>query len=218
MTGSSRGLVYEGAAGEWTANTVEVSEVTRPEPESLFSLGFWLACEREAARIVRTMTDVDDGQVGRHATAPAQSARPPVACWPRTAARRAGGRGSLIATPEMLVREGEARNAPIKHPSSRGRGMRSISVQEFDGTVVLEVDGVLDIVTGHDLRRLVAESGGPSCRSVVLDLTRVGAVDGDGVAALQWCSDWAVQQRKVLRWSGCSGPTRAALAQRPRLP
>lgn len=93
--------------------------------------------------------------------------------------------------------------------------MRSISSQEFDRTVVVEVDGVLDIVTGHDLRRLVAESGDGSDRTVVLDLTRVGAVDADGVAALQWCCDWAIRQRKVLRWSGCSGPTRAALAHRP---
>jgi anti-anti-sigma regulatory factor len=92
--------------------------------------------------------------------------------------------------------------------------MRSIRAQELDGTVVVEVDGVLDIVTGHDLRRLVAESGRPSGRTVVLDLTRVGVIDADGVAALQWCSDWAIRQRKVLRWSGCSGPTRAALAHR----
>lgn len=96
--------------------------------------------------------------------------------------------------------------------------MRSISVQEFDNTVVIEVDGVLDIVTGHDLRRLVAGSENGSDRTVVLDLTRVGVVDADGVAALQWCSDWATRERKVLRWSGCSGPTRAALRQRSRLP
>lgn len=95
--------------------------------------------------------------------------------------------------------------------------MRSISVQECDGTVVLEVDGVLDIVTGHDLRRLVARSGDDSDRTVVLDLTRVGVIDADGVAALRWCSEWAMRQRKVLRWSSCSSPTRAALAQRPRL-
>jgi anti-anti-sigma regulatory factor len=95
--------------------------------------------------------------------------------------------------------------------------MRSISVQEFDGAVVLEVDGVLDIVTGHDLRRLVAGSGDGSDRTVVLDLTRVGVIDADGVAALRWCSEWAIRQRRVLRWSGCSGPARAALAQRPWL-
>lgn len=96
--------------------------------------------------------------------------------------------------------------------------MRSISVQEFDGAVVLEVDGVLDIVTDHDLRRVVARSGDGSDRTVVLDLTRVGVIDADGVAALQWCSEWAIRQRKVLPWSGCSGLTRAALVQGPRLP
>lgn len=94
--------------------------------------------------------------------------------------------------------------------------MRGISAQEHDGTLVVEVEGVLDVVTGHDLRRLVASRGDGPERTVVLDLTRVGAVDADGVAALQWCSDWAIQRRKVLRWSGCSGPTRAALAQHPR--
>jgi anti-anti-sigma regulatory factor len=94
--------------------------------------------------------------------------------------------------------------------------MRSISVREFDGTVVVEVEGVLDIVAGHDLRRLVAQIGDRSNRTVVLDLTRVGAVDADGIGALEWCSDWAIEQCKVLRWSGCSGPTRATLARRPR--
>jgi hypothetical protein len=79
MAGSSRRLLFKGAAGEWTVSTVEVSEVTRPEPESLFSLGFWLACERDAARILRTITDVDDEQVGRATTTSVQSARPPVA-------------------------------------------------------------------------------------------------------------------------------------------
>lgn len=95
--------------------------------------------------------------------------------------------------------------------------MRGIAVREVDGTIVVEVDGVLDIVTGHDLRRLVATSGDGKDRTVVLDLTRVGAIDADGVAALAWCSEWAIQQRTVLRWSGCSGPTLAALAKRPRL-
>jgi hypothetical protein len=79
MAGSSRRLVYEARRANGWVNTVEITEVTLPEPESLFSLGFWLACEREAARILRTMTDVDHEQVGRHATAPAQSVRPPVA-------------------------------------------------------------------------------------------------------------------------------------------
>lgn len=78
MAGSSRRLVYGGAAGEGTVNAVETTEVTRPEPESLFNLGFWLECEREAARLLRIMTAVDHEQVGRHATAPAQAVRPPV--------------------------------------------------------------------------------------------------------------------------------------------
>jgi hypothetical protein len=44
---------------------VETTEVTCQEPERLFDVGFWLACEREAARMLETITGADDEQVGR---------------------------------------------------------------------------------------------------------------------------------------------------------
>ena len=40
-------------------NTVEIIEETRHEPESLFSVGFWLECDREAGRILRAITGDD---------------------------------------------------------------------------------------------------------------------------------------------------------------
>lgn len=40
--------------------TVEIIQVARHEPETLFNAGFWLECEREAGRVLRTLTGVDD--------------------------------------------------------------------------------------------------------------------------------------------------------------
>jgi hypothetical protein len=41
-------------------NTVETIEVTRHEPESLFSAAFWLECDREADRILSAITGGDE--------------------------------------------------------------------------------------------------------------------------------------------------------------
>lgn len=40
---------------------METIDVTRHESESLFDASFWLECEREAERMLRTITGVDDG-------------------------------------------------------------------------------------------------------------------------------------------------------------
>jgi hypothetical protein len=98
-------------------STVEISEVTRPEPEGLFSLGFWLECEREAARILRTMTDVDDERVGRDATAPRASRSR--ATMPVTASSSfsVSEGGQVHVTPPS--RPGRSRGLP-RHPR-RGR-------------------------------------------------------------------------------------------------
>jgi hypothetical protein len=52
--------------------TVETIGETQQESERLFDVGFWLECEHEAARMLRTMTGVDDG----HLTLPAGVAAP----------------------------------------------------------------------------------------------------------------------------------------------
>lgn len=51
---------------------METTGVTRHEPESLFDLGFWLECEREAELMLRTMTGVGED----HLTPPAGVAAP----------------------------------------------------------------------------------------------------------------------------------------------
>ena len=40
---------------------METIDVTRHESGSLFDAGFWLECEREADRMLRAITGVDDG-------------------------------------------------------------------------------------------------------------------------------------------------------------
>ncbi|HEX5916847.1 MAG TPA: hypothetical protein VFY76_03290 [Nocardioides sp.] len=39
---------------------MEIDGVTQHDPESLFSAAFWLACEREAAQLLRGRAGVDD--------------------------------------------------------------------------------------------------------------------------------------------------------------
>ena len=41
-------------------STVESLDEPRQEAEPLFTAAFWLGCEREAARMLRTLTGVDD--------------------------------------------------------------------------------------------------------------------------------------------------------------
>jgi hypothetical protein len=41
-------------------STVETIDMTRRESQSLFDAGFWLECEREADRMLRAITGVDD--------------------------------------------------------------------------------------------------------------------------------------------------------------
>ena len=38
---------------------MQTIEVTRHETESLFDAGFWLECERDAARVLHAITGVD---------------------------------------------------------------------------------------------------------------------------------------------------------------
>src|SRR5687768_16442965 len=52
---------------------------------------------------------------------------------------------------------------------------------------VVEVDGVLDAVRAHDLRRLVLRAVREGCRHVDLDLSRVVSVSDNAEAAVVWC-------------------------------
>jgi anti-anti-sigma regulatory factor len=80
---------------------------------------------------------------------------------------------------------------------------------------VVEVDGVLDAVTAHDLRRLLESVYAGGARHVQLDLSRVTYADVDGVAGLAWCSAHAVATGGVLSWSRCSTALLVALHHHP---
>jgi anti-anti-sigma regulatory factor len=81
---------------------------------------------------------------------------------------------------------------------------------------VVEVDGVLDAVTAHDLRRLLEREYAAGARHVRLDLSRVTHADVDGVAGLAWCSAHAVATGGVLTWSRVSTALLVALHRHPR--
>lgn len=92
--------------------------------------------------------------------------------------------------------------------------MSRVTVHVLDRYVVLEVDGALDAITGHDLRRVFASMLRSSVGEMTLDLSRVTAVTGDGVRALDWCSEHAIAAGRTLTWTGCSPPlTRDLQAQ-----
>lgn len=83
---------------------------------------------------------------------------------------------------------------------------------------VVEVDGVLDAVSAHDLRRLLESVYAAGARHVRLDLSRVTYADVDGVAGLAWCSAHAIATGGVLTWSRCSTALLVALQLNPQRP
>ena len=82
--------------------------------------------------------------------------------------------------------------------------MRRVLLHEHHETVVIEVDGALDAVGAHDLRKaLVAVlQGAPG--DIELDLSRVTYADDYGVSTLSWCSEQALAAGRTLSWSSCS--------------
>jgi anti-anti-sigma regulatory factor len=87
--------------------------------------------------------------------------------------------------------------------------MRRVVLHEHHESVVIEVDGALDAVGAHDLRKLLVAvlQGAPG--DIELDLSRVISADDHGVSALRWCSEQALAAGRTLSWSSCS----QALAQ-----
>ena len=84
--------------------------------------------------------------------------------------------------------------------------MQHVTTHHLGRTVVVELDGRLDVVAGHDLRRVLEELLVTAPATISMDLSRVTGVDEDGHAALSWCTDRAVAARRVLLWSSCSAP------------
>lgn len=91
-----------------------------------------------------------------------------------------------------------------------------VSAHQRGGTTVIEVDGDLDIVTAHDLRRAYADAELLCDRTIEMDLSRVGAADRAGIDALAWCVERAVITRTTLTWSTCSQPLTEAISASAR--
>jgi len=96
--------------------------------------------------------------------------------------------------------------------------MRRVTLRPLGHCAVIEVDGALDVVSGHDLRQVFAEALHCTDGTLYLDLSRVTLGDDHGVAALTGCSDQAISARRVLMWSACSRPLVRDLTLRGRLP
>lgn len=102
----------------------------------------------------------------------------------------------------------------------RGRVTRvrrgAVSAHQRGGTTVIEVDGDLDIVTAHDLRRTYADAELSADATIEMDLSRVGAADHAGIDTLAWCVERAFATRTTLTWSTCSQPLTGAISASAR--
>ena len=91
--------------------------------------------------------------------------------------------------------------------------MHHITSSTVAGVTSIEVDGSLDVVAAYDLRSRLDAALWRRSHSVGIDLTRVTAVDIDGVRGLRRCCEAAVAAGVVLTLTGCSRPFRADLAR-----
>ena len=82
--------------------------------------------------------------------------------------------------------------------------MRRVAVYELYESVVIEVDGDLDAVGAHDLRKVLCATLQGAPGDIVLDLSRVTSADDHGVSTLSWCSEQALAAGQTLTWSSCS--------------
>jgi anti-anti-sigma regulatory factor len=89
--------------------------------------------------------------------------------------------------------------------------MRRVTVHDHGPVVVIEVDGDLDTIAGHDLRKALETVLQTTTGTINLDLSRVGAADADGIVTLTWCSRAAIAVGRRLMWSRCSQPLAADL-------
>ena len=94
--------------------------------------------------------------------------------------------------------------------------MRRVSLHDLDDTVIVEIEGALDIVAGHDLRQVFSLVLRSTTGSLSFDLSRVMTADDHGIAALSWCSEQAIGAQRVLIWSACSRPLIDDLRSRSR--
>lgn len=89
--------------------------------------------------------------------------------------------------------------------------MRRVTVHDGGRVVVIEVEGYLDAVTGHDLRNALGTVLETTTGTINLDLSRVAFADEDGIEALAWCSQVAISAGRRLMWSHSSQPLVAQL-------
>lgn len=84
--------------------------------------------------------------------------------------------------------------------------MRNLLLRLTPEAAYVEIEGELDAVSGHDLRGAVRRTVEDGTRLVLLDLSRVLAVDVDGLAALQWCDEYAAHAGAEVACVACSRP------------
>ena len=86
--------------------------------------------------------------------------------------------------------------------------MRDIKLSPAPPYARIEVEGCLDVVSGHDVRRTLDVALGLGCRHISLDLSRVLGVDDEALALLLRCPERVRSSGGTLSISALSGPLR----------
>ena len=82
------------------------------------------------------------------------------------------------------------------------RSARPVRVHDRGRICVMEVDGELDLVSGYALRHAFATAlRSASVGAMTLDLSRVTAIDDQGLASLEWCAILASDADRKLEWT-----------------
>ena len=90
--------------------------------------------------------------------------------------------------------------------------MREVEVVLRPPYAAIAVDGRLDLIRAHDLRRAVEDALLAGCREVSLDLSRVAVADSTGVNAVVWCREQLEASGGALVVDGLSGPLNGVTA------
>lgn len=77
-----------------------------------------------------------------------------------------------------------------------------INTQNYNDVTVIELQGELDNDIADGLKATVTESVGAQRRRIVLDMTNVNFVDGQGLELLLWIHQYCRQNRIQLKLAG----------------
>ncbi len=77
-----------------------------------------------------------------------------------------------------------------------------INTQNYNDVTVIELQGELDNDVADGLKATITENVGAQRRRLVLDMTNVNFIDGEGLELLLWIHQYCRQNRVQLKLAG----------------